>query len=59
LSFTQPTRPAVITPARDEKPIGSDDAPDAHDSSADAPVTSSAGDGDAYQYLLMPQRLAR
>jgi len=59
LSFTQPTRPAVITPAHDEKPIGSDDAPDAHDSSDDAPVAGTSSDAEAYQYLLMPQRLAR
>ncbi len=59
LSFTLPTRPAVITPAADEKPVASDDAPDAHEDTDDVRPAGSTGDGDLYQYLLMPQRLAR
>jgi DNA polymerase III subunit beta len=57
LSFTQASRPAVITPAAGEKPVA--EAPDAADAGSDntgASPTSTNGD---YRYLIMPVRVPR
>jgi DNA polymerase III sliding clamp (beta) subunit (PCNA family) len=58
LSFTQASRPAVITPAAGEKPVA--EAPDASDTGTDndeaTSPTSTNGD---YRYLIMPVRVPR
>ena len=63
LSFTEASRPTVITPAAGEKPVA--EAPDASDADTDSADTNSAAttsptstNGD-YRYLIMPVRVPR
>lgn len=58
LSFTQASRPAVITPAAGEKPVA--EAPDASDAGTDnAATTSPTSTNGDYRYLIMPVRVPR
>jgi DNA polymerase III sliding clamp (beta) subunit (PCNA family) len=57
LSFTQASRPAVITPAAGEKPVA--EAPDASDSGSDNAATSPTSTNGDYRYLIMPVRVPR